>query len=138
MTALSTPVTIAIVNSNEELLKVLKDFFEQEGYTVATAHVRTFREHLETIEPFLAKYDPQVLIWDIAPPYDEAWRFLQTIRQLPLLQGRQFILTTTNERQVRAVAGSDEKIVEIVCKPYDLEHLLQLVERARMEGGSHA
>lgn len=122
---------IAIINSNEDLLGILKDHFEEEGYMVATAHARAFRLHPERLEPFVTRADPQVLIWDLAPPYDENWRFFQHIRQLPVMRGRRFVLTSTNEQQVHKVADMDERVIEIVGKPFDLDHLVQVVERAR-------
>lgn len=130
MPAVPSRVMIAIVNSNDDLLDILKDFFEQEGYRVATAHARTFREQPEMMESFLATYDPKVFLWDIAPPFEEHWHFFQTISQSLLMQGRRFVLTSTNEQQVREVAGSEEEIVEVVGKPFDLAYLLQAVGRA--------
>jgi CheY-like chemotaxis protein len=121
---------IAIVNSSEDLLEILQSFFEQEGYVVATAHARALREEPGAIERLIAGHDPKVLVWDIAPPYEENWHALQAIKQLPSMQGRRFVLTSTNARNVREIVGGDEEIIEVVGKPFDLQQLLGAVAQA--------
>jgi CheY-like chemotaxis protein len=131
MTSPSTRPRLAIVNTNEDLIDLLKAFFEGEGYEVVTAHVRVLRTQTEDLERFIAMHDPQILLWDIAMPYDENWRYFQIIKQSPVMRGRRFVLTTTNEKRVREVAGVDEEIVEVVGKPFDLQRLTEAVARAR-------
>ncbi len=97
---------------------------------VASAHARTLREEPGAVERLLAEHDPKVLVWDIAPPYEENWRALQAIKQLPGMQGRRFVLTSTNARNVREIVGSDEEIIEVVGKPFDLQQLLGAVAQA--------
>jgi CheY-like chemotaxis protein len=125
-----TPPRIAIINSNEDLLEILRTAFEEEGYFVATAHIRAFRLHEADLDAFIEQAQPQVVIWDLAPPYDMNWRYFQEIRQFPVMQGRRFLLTSTNAERAREIAWTDEDIVEVVGKPFDLEGLEELVARA--------
>lgn len=120
---------IAIVNTSDDLIALLQLFFEEEGYEVATATVRTFRTKQGNIEQFIEMNDPRVLVWDIALPYEENWCYFEQIRQSPSMQGRRFVLMSTNEKRVREVAGVDEDIIEIVGKPFDLQQLLGAVNR---------
>jgi NAD-dependent SIR2 family protein deacetylase len=44
---------------------------------------------------------------------------------------RKFVITSTNVDHVRQVAGSDERVIEIVGKPYDLGELTDGGEAGR-------
>ena len=133
MPALPVHPMIAIVNSSDDLLDLLRESFEEEGYTVATAHIRAFRANPQDLELFMLAYNPPVVLWDIALPYEDNWRFFQMIRRLPIMQGRRFILSTTNVQRLREVTGMDEAIVEIVDKPFDLQYLLNIVAQTRAD-----
>src|SRR4051812_11081128 len=62
----SSPPIAAIVNSNDDLVAVLKDTLEREGFAVVTAHTRDFRSGRESFTAFLGTYNPSVVIYDIA------------------------------------------------------------------------
>ncbi len=131
MTSLPARPRLAIVNTSEDLVEVLTTFFEDEGYEVVSAIVRSFRTHQQNLEEFIQVHDPQILLWDIALPYEENWRYFEKIRQSPVMKGRRFVLTTTNEERVREVAGVDQEITEIIGKPFDLYQLAGVVAHAR-------
>ncbi len=68
--------------------------------------------------PATRSQDPQVILWDIAPPYDLNWRYFQEINHLPIMQGRTFIVTTTHVKHLREVAAESQEAIEILDKPY--------------------
>ena len=82
------------------------------------------------VESIVEQYQPQLIIYDIAPPYDKNWRQFLTTSAMPALRGINFIVTTTNARHVKEVAGEDRTVYEIVGKPYDLDVLVQAVKDA--------
>ena len=63
----------------------------------------------------------------IGKPYDANWLLFQHISNMPALRGRRFIITTTNEKHVRGLAGQ-QQLFEIVGKPYDLTQLSDAVK----------
>lgn len=130
MSSLPARPRVAIVNTSDDLVQILKEILEEEGYKVATATVRVFRMNQERIAGFIEAHDPQVLVWDIAIPYEENWRYFQGIKASPCMQGRRFVLMSTNEQRVREVIGMEEEIIEIVGKPFDLQQLIEAVARA--------
>jgi CheY-like chemotaxis protein len=84
------------------------------------------------LEAFMRQHQPRVIVYDIAIPYEQNWRLYQHMRSAPACQGVSFVLTTTNIRHVRQLAGTEE-IHEIVGKPYDLDEILGAVRQAADE-----
>lgn len=78
----------------------------------------------------MRQHDPTVVLYDIAPPYEANWLLFRHICGMPSLRDRHFILTTTNERHVRKLIGSEQELFELVGKPYDLEALAAGVKKA--------
>ena len=54
---------------------------------------------------FLEQHDPQVIVYDVAPPYDAHWRFLQHVRHLPGMPGI-FVITSTNAQRLQEIVGT--------------------------------
>jgi hypothetical protein len=46
-----------------------------------------------------------------------------------------FVVTTTNERRLREIVGTDRQVLEIVGKPYDLDQIVKAVEAATQSKG---
>jgi CheY-like chemotaxis protein len=82
------------------------------------------------LERFVAQHRPRVIVYDIAPPYENNWLLFQHLRSLPALAGLKFIITTTNARQVGHFAKSGEPVHEIVGKPFDLGEIVTAVRDA--------
>ena len=82
------------------------------------------------LEEHVAEDDPRVVIFDLAPPYDKSWTFLQHVRNHPSMKKRSFVLTSTNPERVHQIAGDseDEPILEIIG--YDLQQVVSAVKKA--------
>ena len=51
------------------------------------------------------------------------------MRNSKVMQGRAFVITTTNKKALDDLIGPSD-VVELLCKPYDLEQIVQAVNRA--------
>lgn len=127
---MTTAVPVAVINSNEDTVEMLRACLQQNGFTaVVTGHVANIKRGTTDLVQFLDAHDPQVFVWDISLPYEENWRFVRMIMGHERMQGRRFVLTTTNKRALDALVGPTETI-EVVGKPYDLEVIVRSVKRA--------
>ena len=72
---------------------------------------------------------PDTVIYDVAPPYDRNWRLFQHLCTMPALKGMKFLITTTNVKHVREVAGEGPELFEIVGKPYDLAKIVEACKK---------
>ena len=88
------------------------------------------REGAVDLEGFLQQHNPQVVIYDLAPPYNPNWQLFQHISEMKVMRDRQIVLTSSNARQVEQLAGQHEKIYEIVGKPLDLNQIVTAVKEA--------
>ena len=71
----SGPV-VAVVNTSDEVIEMLTLVLEEEGFSVVGERTRTvnFKREEQDLRAFLADHQPRVVVWDIAPPYEENWR----------------------------------------------------------------
>jgi CheY-like chemotaxis protein len=132
------PVTVAVINTSEDTTDMLRMAFERAGLVVVAAFTHQLRDSKVDIEVLVRQHRPDVIMYDIALPYDANWRLFEHIRASPACQGIPFVITTTNAAQVRKIVGSNEPMHEIVGKPYDLNVLVQLIRNAAATGGKKA
>lgn len=135
MDTLKAPAAVAVLNTNDDVVEMLRIVLEHAGFTVVSAHVDEIRRGAVDFEHFIQQHEPAVVLYDVPPPYDRQWRFLQHLRSRPFVRDIPFVLTTTNVNQVRLAVGTDEPLCEIVGKPYDLDRIVEAVrEAARGKG----
>ena len=131
---MGSPPVIAILNSNDDTVEMLRMLLESEGMVAVSAHVSALRRGAFDFSGFVAEHDPQVVIYDIVPPYDRSWLFFQHLRSLSIMKGRRFVLTSTNPDRVHAVGQPGQPVYEIIGKPYDLQVIVDAVKRG-LPGG---
>jgi DNA-binding response OmpR family regulator len=119
---------VAIVNSSEDTVEMLRTLLEQEGWETVQAHVDDIKRGRTDFLKYLETHDPQVIIWDVPPPYDQNWAFLQLVRSSRAMDGRVVIVTTTNKPALERFVGPTDA-VEIFTKPYDVEVLIDRITR---------
>jgi hypothetical protein len=71
--------TVAILNTNDDLVELLRVAFEQAGFIAVSGHNDLRRGKLN-LPDFLRQHDPKVIVYDIAPPYDRAVRPKHSLR----------------------------------------------------------
>lgn len=126
----SAPPVVAVLNSNDDTVEMLAMLLEAEGMVAVTAHVSDLRRGKFDFGGFVSEHDPKVIIYDVPPPYDRSWLFFEHLRGLPSMQGRKFVLTSTNPQRVQQIAHPDQPVYEIIGKPYDLQMIIDAVRKA--------
>jgi DNA-binding NtrC family response regulator len=120
---------VAILNSNDDVVELLRTAVEQAGLVAVSAHVDAIKRGDATLGEFVQEHDPDVIIYDLVPPYDRSWRFLAHLRETSM-RGRRFVITSTNPKRAAELAETSEDIFEIIGKPYDIDKIVDAVRQA--------
>jgi DNA-binding NtrC family response regulator len=130
MSAQSKPPVVAVLNSNDEIVEMLRNILEKAGFIAVTGHIDDVRRgHLDLIN-FVQQHDPNVIVYDLVPPYERSWNYLDLLRDSEPLKGRPFVLTSVNPDRATEVVGQSEMVYEIVGKPVDLDRIVAAVKEA--------
>jgi hypothetical protein len=121
------PPVVAVFNSNDDTVELIRAWFERVGIVVVSAHMDEIKRDGFDLPSFVDQHKPAAVIFDIAPPYDRSWLFVQHLLTATPLSGVPAVFTTTNEVHVREAAGPVD-VIELVGKPYDLDLLLDKVQ----------
>lgn len=127
---MSAPVTVAVLNCNDDVVEMLRFALEHAGLVVVSAHVDEIRRAETSLADFIEEHDPAVIIYDLVPPYDRSWRFLEHLRYVPHMNGRKFVITSTNPARAIELSGTSTHVYEILGKPYDIDAIVQAVREA--------
>ena len=121
---------VAVINSTTDIVDLLRIAMEQAGLVVVSALTPEIREGYVDLEQLMKQHEPKVIAYDIAPPYEANWNLFQHVAKMPVMQGRQFVITSTNARHVERLASPQDHIYEIVGKSDDIGRIVQAVKEA--------
>src|SRR5262249_54116743 len=111
--------SIVVFNSSSDTIEILKLALEERGYAVATSHVSELKRGQVDVIEFVREHQPVVVLYDVALPYEENWRFLHLLQSSEALKDVQWVITTTHRQRLRELVGDPGEVFEIVGKPYD-------------------
>jgi hypothetical protein len=119
---------VAVINTNPDLVELLKARIEAAGFVVLVMHVEDIRGGLD-VGAVLAQHDPVVIVYDVVIPYERNWRFFQHLRETSF-KGRRLVITTPNAEGIRKLVGKDDQVYEILDDRGDIDAIAQAVREA--------
>jgi CheY-like chemotaxis protein len=124
------PTVVAVFNSSDDMVELLRVLLERHGFVVVTGHIAAIRKGELDLAAFVQQHQPDVVVYDLIPPYDRQWRFLEHLRSTSPLKSMPFVLTSSNAKATGELAGTDEQIIEILGRPFEFDALVEAVRKA--------
>jgi len=123
--------TVALFNASDDTIDMVHGLLLKlgEGQSLIWCHFADLKKGVVVFEKYMQKHNPELVIFDISPPYDENWKFFKTMRDSPIMKGRGSVLTTTNKARLDEVLREDSKALEIVGRPKDLDLIRDAIKR---------
>jgi DNA-binding response OmpR family regulator len=113
---------VALFNASDDTVDMIQKILttSDDVQTLVYVHFADLKKGIVNFSKYVGKHNPEVVIFDISPPYDENWEFFKTMRDSDTMRGRGCVLTTTNKNRLDEILGSDSHALEVVGKPKDL------------------
>lgn len=111
---------ILIIEDEKNLVQVLKDNFEQEGFQVITAF-----NGEEGIEKFYSE-NPQLILLDINLPKKNGWEVCRELREISTLP---ILMMTARDSDEDEYRGLDIGADDYITKPFNLKILTLKVKK---------
>jgi DNA-binding response OmpR family regulator len=135
----STPAkhVVALFNASDDTMDMVQRMLGAADITcLVGAHFADLKKGRVDFAHFLKRHEPEVVIFDISPPYMENWTFFKALCDEKTMQGRGLVLTTTNKKRLDEAVGKDSEAFEIVGKPYDFDQIKGAVQAALLRAGT--
>ena len=122
---------VALFNASDDTVEMVQRMLDASGFNcLVGCHFADLKKGRIDFARYLSKHEPDVVIFDISPPYLENWHFFKTLRDGKAMEGRGLVLTTTNKERLDETVGKDSEAFEIVGKPYDLDQIKDAIQAA--------
>jgi len=122
------PPRVVVLDSDLDTIEMLQAALQTAGFLVVTGNLHEFRTRQRDLFAFLEHAQPDVILYDLSPPYELNWAYLQDARLHPTFARCGLVVTTTNQRAVEKLVSLP--VVEIFAKPYDVDLLATAVRKA--------
>jgi hypothetical protein len=116
---------VALFNASDDTIDMIQTILKEgvRAQTLVWCHFADLKKGIVDFVKYVAKHNPEVVVFDISPPYDENWKFYKTMRDSDVMRGRGSVLTTTNKNRLDEVLGGDSHALEVVGRTRDLEQI---------------
>jgi CheY-like chemotaxis protein len=121
---------VAVFNSSEDLIELLRLYLENAGYVVISGHIDEIRRDKLELDALVRQHRPSVVLYDLIPPYERNWQFVDHLRTTSPLRDIPFIITSTNAKVARELGDRTDVIFEVFGRPFDLDAVVDAVRRA--------
>lgn len=120
---------IAILSLDAPLAARLRTAFEGAGFESETAQLAEIRSGELDVLTFFEEYDPDVVVYELTPPYPQSLTFMRLLQSTPLARHRRWLLATADREAVVELLGPTDAVVEMTGGGEDLETIVQVVRR---------
>lgn len=119
---------ILVVNDDPAILELFRDLLSEEGYDVT---LDKFERQTGDLLQSIRDLQPDLVIMDfIVGREDSGWQLLQAAKMDRSTRAIPVIVCTGAIKQVTELSVHlDEMDVHVVLKPFDIDHLLEIIDK---------
>ena len=122
---------VALFNASDDTVEMVQRMLDASGiHCLVNGKFADLRKGIVDFPAYLREHNPDVVIIDISPPYEQNWAFFRTLRDDDAMRNRGLVLTTTNKDRLDEVVGQDSQAIEVVGKPYDVRQIMTAISAA--------
>ena len=123
----TTEGIVALFSANDDTIGIIRTVLTEAGgvQSLVSCRFADIKKGVVDFVKYLDKYNPEVVMFHISPPYEENWQFFKMVRDSEAMHGRGEVLTTTNKARLDEVLGTNSYALEVVGQPKDL-HWIQV------------
>jgi len=116
---------VALFNASDDTIDMVQTLLTAAGrdQILIWCHFSDLKKGIVDFDKYMERHNPEVVIFDLSPPYDENWHFFKVMRDANVMRGRGIVLTTTNKNRLDEVLGEDSYALEVVGRPRDLQQI---------------
>jgi DNA-binding response OmpR family regulator len=116
---------VALFNASDDTIDMVQKLLTDSGsdQTLIWCHFADLKKGIVNFGKYMDRHNPEVVIFDLSPPYDENWKYFKTMRDAATMKGRGVVLTTTNKNRLDEVLGEDSRALEVVGRSKDLQQI---------------
>ena len=121
---------VALFNASDDTIDMVQKLLTDAGneQTLIWCHFADLKKGIVDFGKYMDKHNPEVVIFDVSPPYDENWHCFKTMRDAKTMKGRGVVLTTTNKARLDEVLGEDSGALEVVGRKEDLQQIAAAIK----------
>lgn len=129
----SPPRVVVLFNRTSDTLLMLRVALEHAGFAAYPVLIGADAD-AQQLEAAVSRERPDVVVYDVAPPYEPEWRLLQEVKRTGSLARCYFVVTSTNRAQLQRLAAPDPQIFAVFGTPYDLKEIVEAIRVALAAG----
>jgi len=122
---------VALFNASDDTIDMIVAILKEAGtgQYLRWVHFADLKKGIVNFDVWMTNNNPEVVIFDLSPPYDANWTFFKTMRDSETMQHRGCVLTTTNKDRLDEVLGHDSHALEVVGRDEDLRWIADAIQR---------
>ena len=134
-TEVGTRPVVAVLNSADDVIEMLRVALEGSGFAVVSAKLSEIQSGVMDLVAFVREHRPAAIVYDLPRPYEANWNFLRLLREVQFLNKLGWVLTTLDKAALEAAVGPAPVVQIVLGKPYGLDDVVAAVRQSLSRDG---